>query len=363
MPNRPLRLISLCLVLALNAARADEAQDISALIKQGQSAQALERANQYLVKDPKNAKVRFAKGLALVDLNKPADAIKVFQGLTEDYPELPEPYNNLAVLYAQQKQFDKARQALEMSIQTHPSYATAHENLGDIYAQMASQAYSRALQLDKNNANAQTKLTLIRDLFTKPGAPLATVKPTAPVVVATAKPEPVKPEPVKAEPAKPLPPVTTQTNPATSKPAKPETTPPVVKVEPSKPEPTKTEPAKPAATSRDDKPVLQATEAWAQAWSKQKVGAYLSAYASSFKPPRGMSRSAWEAERRDRLTASSSISVSIGAPKVSFIDDNTARVTFTQSYKSDTLKTSTGKTLIMTRNGDRWLITEERVGR
>ncbi|NLR75062.1 tetratricopeptide repeat protein [Leeia aquatica] len=359
MPNRPLRLIPLCLVLALTTARADEAQDISALIKQGQSTQALERANQYLVKDPKNAKVRFAKGLALVDLNKPADAIKVFQGLTEDYPELPEPYNNLAVLYAQQKQFDKARQALEMSIQTHPSYATAHENLGDIYAQMASQAYSRALQLDKNNANAQTKLTLIRDLFTKPGAPLATVKPTAPVVVATAKPEPVKPEPVKTEPAKPA---ATVTTPAT-KPVKPDATTPAVKVEPSKPEPAKTEPAKPAASSRDDKPVLQATEAWAQAWSKQKVGAYLSAYGSSFKPPRGMSRSAWEAERRERLTASSSISVSIGAPKVSFIDDNTARVTFTQSYKSDTLKTSTGKTLIMTRNGDRWLITEERVGR
>ncbi|WP_374335055.1 tetratricopeptide repeat protein [Leeia sp.] len=362
MPNRPLRLIPLCLVLALTTARADEAQDISALIKQGQSTQALERANQYLVKDPKNAKVRFAKGLALVDLNKPADAIKVFQGLTEDYPELPEPYNNLAVLYAQQKQFDKARQALEMSIQTHPSYATAHENLGDIYAQMASQAYSRALQLDKNNANAQTKLTLIRDLFTKPGAPLATVKPTAPVVVATAKPEPVKPEPVKTEPAKPAATVTTPATP-TTKPVKPDASTPAVKVEPSKPEPVKPEPTKPAASSRDDKPVLQATEAWAQAWSRQKVGAYLSAYGSSFKPPRGMSRSAWEAERRERLTASSSISVSIGAPKVSFIDDNTARVTFTQSYKSDTLKTSTGKTLIMTRNGDRWLITEERVGR
>ena len=78
------------------------------------------------------------KGLILTEQGKPADAIKIFTGLTEDYPELPEPYNNLAVLYASQGQYDKARTALEMSIRTHPSYATAHENLGDIYAKMAS---------------------------------------------------------------------------------------------------------------------------------------------------------------------------------------------------------------------------------
>jgi tetratricopeptide (TPR) repeat protein len=47
----------------------------------------------------------------------------VFSKLTEDYPELPEPYNNLAVLYAQQKQYDKARTALEMAIRIHPGYA------------------------------------------------------------------------------------------------------------------------------------------------------------------------------------------------------------------------------------------------
>jgi tetratricopeptide (TPR) repeat protein len=89
----------------------------------------------------------------------------VFSKLTEDYPELPEPYNNLAVIYAQQKQYDKAKQALEMAIRTHPSYATAHENLGDIYARLASQAYDKALQIDSSNSSAQNKLALIRDLM------------------------------------------------------------------------------------------------------------------------------------------------------------------------------------------------------
>ena len=83
---------------------------------------------------------------------KPTDAIATFTKLTEDYPELPEPYNNLAVLYAGQSQFDKARAALEMAIRTNPSYATAHENLGDVYAKLASQAYNKALQLDAANA-------------------------------------------------------------------------------------------------------------------------------------------------------------------------------------------------------------------
>ena len=107
--------------------------------------------------------------------------IAVFTKLSEDYPELPEPYNNLAVLYASQGQYDKARAALEMAIRTNPSYATAHENLGDVYAKLASQAYSKALQLDSNNTGVQPKLALIRDLFA-PGA--KGQKPTAPAAAA-----------------------------------------------------------------------------------------------------------------------------------------------------------------------------------
>ena len=83
------------------------------------------------------------------------EATGVFLKLTEEAPELPEPYNNLAVIYAQQKQYDKAKAALEMAIRTHPSYAVAHENLGDLYAKMARQAYDRALQIDAGNASAQ----------------------------------------------------------------------------------------------------------------------------------------------------------------------------------------------------------------
>ncbi len=156
---------SVVLLLLAPAVHADALQDISKQIKQGQYPQALEQVDKYLAGKPKDAQGRFLKGIVLTEMNKPNEAIAVFTKLTEDYPELPEPYNNLAVIYAQQKQYDKAKQALEMAIRTHPSYATAHENLGDIYARLASQAYDKALQIDSSNSSAQNKLALISDLM------------------------------------------------------------------------------------------------------------------------------------------------------------------------------------------------------
>ena len=191
-------LLLLCFSLT---AGADEIQDINKLFKQNQLAQALKRIDTYLTNKPNDAQARFLKGLILTTQLKTNDAIDIFISLTEDYPELPEPYNNLAVLYAGQGQYDKAKVALERAIHNHPNYATAQENLGDIYAKMASQAYERALQLDRNNAASKTKLALINDLFlkNKPSAatasaakPQAAVPGAVPVQskVVTAVPEP-----------------------------------------------------------------------------------------------------------------------------------------------------------------------------
>ena len=160
----PAALLASTLLLAPIMVRADDMQDASRLLRQGQHAQALDKINQYLSSKPRDPQGRFLKGLILAEQNKAVEAIDVFTKLTQDYPELPEPYNNLAVLYAAQGQYEKARQSLELSIRTHPSYATAYENLGDVYTKLASQAYDKALQLDSSNTSAQTKLSLIRDL-------------------------------------------------------------------------------------------------------------------------------------------------------------------------------------------------------
>ncbi|GAB1412253.1 hypothetical protein MASR1M97_09890 [Candidatus Desulfobacillus denitrificans] len=195
------------LALAPVAVRADTLEEASRLMKQGQLGPALEKTEQVLAAKPKDAQARFMKGLILTEMNRYNDAISVFTKLTEDYPELPEPYNNLAVLYAQQRQYEKAKNALEMAIRTHPSYATAHENLGDIYARMASQAYDKALQIDSSNTSAQSKLALIRDLMSVSARPATLASrstsgkvqaPAAVVAKAQAAQPAPKPEPAPA---------------------------------------------------------------------------------------------------------------------------------------------------------------------
>jgi tetratricopeptide (TPR) repeat protein len=322
-------------------AQSDGLQEANQFFKQKQLDRALERVDAYLKTRPKDARGRFLKGLIFADQNKPNDAIKVFTELTQEFPELPEPYNNLAVLYALQGQYDKARSALEMAIRTHPSYATAHENLGDIYAKMASQAYDKALQLDRGNAAAQTKLNLIRDLF--PDSP----RPAKP---AAAKAEvPTKLASVAAPPKPPTP------APTAKDPAKAPETAAKGKIAPPK------EPAK-AAAAQDSDAVLKAVNGWAKAWSDNDVNGYLAHYASDFQPPKGVSRSDWEAQRKARIAKPRKIEVEIVSPKVSFNEKGQITVTFRQHYRSDALKVTSAKSLVMVKAGDKWLIQQERAG-
>lgn len=320
-------------------AQTDELQDVNQMLKLGQFDQALTRVNSYLSTRPKDARGRFLKGLILAEQNKPNDAIKVFTDLTQDFPDLPGPYNNLAVLYASQGQYDKARGALEQAIRTHPSYATAHENLGDIYAKMASQAYDKALQLDKSNSTAQSKLNMIRDLFpADPRTAKAAASKVEPAKVAVA-PTPTPYDPTKATPVPPTP---------AAKPA------PVAR----EPEPA----AKPLAKARDPEEVMAFVNAWAQSWSNNDIPSYLAAYAGDFRTPRGEPRAAWEAERKARIAKPRKIQVTLEAAKVVFDENNRATVTFMQHYRSDNLNATNAKVLVMTKAGDKWLIQQERSG-
>lgn len=328
------------LLLSSSAAFADENEEVAKLYKQGNLAKALEQADVYLATRPKDAQMRFQKGLILTEQNKIADATRIFSSLSEDYPELPEPYNNLAVLYASQGQYDKAKVALEMAIRTHPSYSTAHENLGDIYAKMASQAYGKALQLDKGNTAAQTKLAMIKDLFSgRPkGTQIAAVKSPGDTIVAQEVEKKVEKTPKKT----------------------PEKAPEkaVGKSVPEKPAPEKSRGAE-----NESGEILETVQAWAKAWSNQDVAAYLAFYGSDFHPPRGVSRSAWEKSRHERISKPKSIQVDIASPKVSLTDTRHARVSFKQSYHSDAVKSTTTKSLEMVKTEEKWLIKRENVGR
>ncbi len=371
-PKRPfgtLRAIALGLSLSFTApAFADNLQEVQRLIKQGQFPQALEKVDSYLSSRPKDAQGRFIKGLILTEMSKPNDAIAVFTKLTEDYPELPEPYNNLAVLYAQQKQYDRARTALEMAIRTHPSYTIAYENLGDIYAKLASQAYDKALQLDRENPAAQNKLALIRDLISTStkGNVKPTPKPAAPVPPAQAAAAPAVAAPAPAAVAANKPAAAPATSPAAPTTANVVATTAGAAATTASAAPASA-PNASAATALSEEKSSQGAEAdlkkaiddWAAAWSRKDMKAYFAAYAGEFDPKGNQTRKSWEEERKQRIAGKSGkIRVSVSDTRIT-IDGNQATAKFRQSYRAPGLSSDSTKTLIFVRKGDRWLIKEE----
>ncbi|WP_431095734.1 L,D-transpeptidase Cds6 family protein [Polaromonas aquatica] len=328
-----LRMLAVAATLSVSVAHADDYADVSRLMRAGQYAEAQSKVDQYLASKPRDPQMRFFKGVIQTETGKTNEAIATFTKITEDYPELPEPYNNMAVLYAGQSQFDKARAALEMAIRTNPSYATAHENLGDVYARLASQAYSKALQLDGGNAAVPPKLALIRTLFSAESKNLA--KPAAAAPAAAPAPAPV---------AKPAP------APAPAAPVAAIPTPPAAAI-----------PAAPAAAAGAEKEVEAAVRSWAQAWSDKDMNGYLGSYGQNFDPPGKQARKAWEEDRRARIVGKSRISVKLSDMAIA-VQGAKATARFKQDYNADSINISSRKTLEMAKAGDRWVIVKESTG-
>jgi tetratricopeptide (TPR) repeat protein len=320
------------------------------LLKQGKHSAALSSVDAHLAGNPKDAQGRFLKGLILTEQERLEEATAVFVGLTADYPELPEPYNNLAVLYAQQRQYEKARTALEMAIRTHPAYAIAYENLGDVYAKLASQAYDRALQIDSGNSVAQGKLSLIRELFgTTTRDSRAAGEPAAePVRTAAAK------APTKPVPARPL---AAAASPAVVKSV------PVVAAAPAAAA-SKSAPsiAPSPAASQTLQEITRALESWALAWSTKDVAGYLAHYDDAYRPDESTSHEDWRTSRAQRVGKPGDIEVSIADIRVDVDATGQATARFHQRYRSSNLNSNTNKTMVLKRVGERWVIVEERLG-
>lgn len=311
-----LAIVAAATVFAGPAFSATPVEQAQAQLSSGDLQGALKTLDKYLAGAPQDAEARFTRGLVLVKLNKTQDAIKVFADLTRDYPQLPEPYNNLAVLYAQQGDYDKARDALEAALATHPAYATAHENLGDIYAALAGAAYNRAAMLDQNNQTLRYKQNLITQLDTGIGGSTTATAPA---------PAPAKPAPTVAAATTPVEPVATATAPANA----------------------------------DAAGVTSTLQAWAKSWSSRDVSAYLALYAPEFTPEGGLSRSAWEQQRRDRISRPTRISVRALNPEITKVGEDRVRASFVQEYQSDTFSDQVNKVLEFKATNGGWKIVRE----
>lgn len=317
-------LISIFLISSdLIAGALDEAQQ---LFEGGKIAEARQVIDKYLDANPNSAEGKFLKGLILVEQRDTGGAIDIFTQMTKDYPELPEPYNNIAVIHAAEGDYDSARVALQSALKTHPSYSTAYENLGDIYAKLASEAYQQALDLEKKDrGQLKVKLSLIDNLF---GEKLHSQQVAA---VPAVEPPPVNPEPAALPVAEPVQP------PVVEKPVSP---PNII------------------ATAEQEKQIAETLQAWAKAWSDKDVDAYLSHYAGNFKPQSG-SLKKWKLQRSVRLKRPKYIKVVLGNVDISITGSGIAKAGLTQSYESNTYSDITKKVFDLQLVNGEWKIQRE----
>ena len=275
--------------------------DIQLLINQGEYEKALLLTEKKLSVTKSDIKLQFMKGLVLTRLDQYHDAEEVFIQITVANPELPEPFNNLAVVYAAQGKYAEAEEALKNAINTHPSYATAHENLGDIYAKMASHAYNQALELDIRNTAAQEKLSLVKELI------FSSTESEKKVIPSVKK----------------------------------------INLEED--------------ITLSEKAVEKIIKKWANSWTVQDVDSYLEYYGQEFIPPNRMSRDEWEQDRRRRITRPNYINVTLADIKIKPYKKGYVEVTLTQTYHSDIYSDRVKKQILMQKVSNKWLITQERV--
>ena len=288
----------------LSHAQSDKSiiEEIKVLLKNGSYDDAETLTNQSIENNLNDPELLFYRGIIETNQGKKNQAIDTFRDLTERFPQLPEPFNNLAVLYAEKGQFRLAKEILEQAIKTNPSYLTAHINLGDIFTKMASEAYNKALEIDKSNNIAITKLSMITQLFNyNPNT-----KNTAIDSIKT-----------KDE---------------------------VKIIRPSNKELRKS--------------ILNSIENWKTAWEGKDMKNYINAYSSNFIYPNNMTKSEWEKYRTNRIVPKKIINISISNIKLKFKKE-TITATFTQNYKSGRLNQTSNKSLTFVGDDGRWLILEE----
>ena len=292
------------IVISVNSLAQNNLEEIKLLLKNGKYVRAEKLISDSIKVKPNNPELLFYKGIIETNIGKNDAAINTFRNLTERFPELPEPFNNLAVLYAEKGQFKLAKEILEQAIKTNPSYLTAHINLGDIFTKMASEAYNKALEIDKSNNIAITKLSMITQLFNyHPNTKNTEIDSTK-----------------------------------------------IVKEKKSKP-----------TKEHISKEIIESIENWKQAWEDKNMENYLASYSSNFNYPNKMTKLDWEKYRTVRITSKKIINISLSNIKLKFKKERII-ATFTQDYKAGKFEQLSNKTLVFIKEDGDWVILQETSG-
>lgn len=326
--------------------------DIRLLLKNNKPGQAYDLALQAMRDKPNDPKIRFVYALTLIDLGRRDDAIKVYEQLIIDVPELQETYNNLAVLYAAQNRIEDAKRVLRKIIKIAPEYNTAKENLADLEKKYPT------------NSPESTRM----------GVPVPAVETN------TSRPKPASTEQEHVQtnsvdknirPARTLDELEAQlrqvekkNTPASHVAKSPLSREQLKSAGVTVPDNNKIAFKQKAAIERVIKEdVANSVFAWLAAWSSKDIEGYLAMYSSEFIPPNGKTREEWEDERKTRINRRGKIQVEAVDMMIEVASAAVVTVTFKQWYKSSSFTEESNKALVFIRenpNSDEWKIAEER---
>ena len=284
-------------VCSLTASANDPYSTIIEHQNNGRYNEALTQISTILADNKDDFRALLLKGNVNKLMGNTDQAVSIFKELIEQYPQMPEPYNNLAVLYADTGQTALAVETLQQVFSTSHSYSAAFNNLRNLYNEMASSAYREALDIKQKKSKKNSQYTLLSD-----------------TVVASKVSEPATGNIIMAEQSNDL-----------------------------------------------SKQIQEVIGSWSSAWSGRKIKDYFQHYHSEFVPPNSVGRKEWERVRGIRLSKPKYIQIEIVGVSVSKKSDDLVTAMFEQHYRSDTYKDTVVKVLTLKKQKDKWRILREDV--
>ncbi len=285
---------------------ADSISQLKGELEKKQYASAVVTGLSLLDEQPENLQLQFLTALALQNNNQQQLAIQHYQQITKAHPELPEPRNNLAIIYLQQGQPDKAVDLLIASLQTHPAYATVWHNLSNLYKGLASEAYRKALSEENNTRSVVHKieLTELNSLHSSTGQAEDVSQPSHQVAGISKQPEKTVENDIAVD------------------------------------------------------NIIDIVLNWANAWSEKDINAYIDAYTIAYKG-KSANHNKWEKQRRERIGRPGKIKVELSEIRVKSKAESYAIIEFKQAFTSSSYNDRVLKRLHLTKVNNKWKISRE----
>lgn len=285
-------------ILTGPAAAAGIIQNLQLLVEQKLYGQAARNGEQLLVEHSGHPHIEFLTAYAYQMNQQNRKAAEHYENLIRQHPDLPEPRNNLAIIYLSDGDYDKASSLLVNAINTHHSYATAYANLSSIYSGIASEAYRRAVSESNEPVNyaSKIKLTTLPKLASFEKDKIADNISNHELIE----------------------------NPAI------------------------------------ESILVNRVMGWAKAWSEKDLDTYIGYYSSDYKPDFSTHED-WAENREQRILRAGFIKIGINSIQVRAQTKNLAIIDFEQSFDSLDYSDRVVKRLGLTRVNSEWKITDERV--